>query len=110
MSGVTLNHEPANTKNTYWMVTAMFDPVLDWPKEKLMDAFSAEGIDTRPFFHPLSSLPAYDGQAEALTARKRNEVSCRLSPWGINFPSALCLKREQVQSVADTLRRILRVT
>lgn len=110
MSGVTLNHEPANTKNTYWMVTAMFDPALDWPKEKLMDAFNAEGIDTRPFFHPLSSLPAYDGQAEALMARKRNEVSCRLSPWGINFPSALCLKREQVRNVADTLRRILRVT
>ena len=110
MSGVTLNHEPANTKNTYWMVTAMFDPALDWPKEKLMDAFGAEGVDTRPFFHPLSILPAYDGQAEALAARKRNEVSYRLSPWGINFPSALCLKREQVRSVADTLRRILRVT
>ncbi len=107
MSGVTLNHEPANTKNTYWMVTAMFDPVLDWPKEKLMDAFSAEGIDTRPFFHPLSSLPAYDGQAEALAARKRNEVSYCLSPWGVNLPSALCLEQEQVQRVVDTLRRIL---
>ncbi len=107
--GLTLNQEPNNTKNTYWMVTAVIDPALDWPKERLMAVLDTEGIDSRPFFHPLSSLPAYDGQAEALAARKRNEVSYRLSPWGINFPSALCLTRAQVQRVADTLRRILGV-
>jgi perosamine synthetase len=107
VEGITLNHEPANTKNTYWMVTALLDPMLEWPKEKLMAALDAEGINSRPMFHPLSSLPAYDGQAEALAARTRNEVSYRLSPWGINLPSAMNLTREQVQRVADTLRRLL---
>ena len=72
-----------------------------------MVALDKEGIASRPMFHPLSSLPAYDGQAEALAARKRNEVSYRLSPWGINLPSAMNLTREQVQRVADTLRRLL---
>ena len=105
--GLTLNHEPANTKNTYWMVTAVLDPMLEWPKEKLMVALDKEGIASRPMFHPLSSLPAYDGEAEALVARKRNEVSYRLSPWGINLPSAMNLTREQVQRVTDTLRRLL---
>ena len=107
VNGLTLNHEPTNTKNTYWMVTALIDPTLDWPKEKLMEALDAEGIDSRPFFHPLSSLPAYDGQAEALVARKRNEVSYRLGPWGINLPSAMNLTHEQVQRVVDTIRRLL---
>ncbi|HIG80253.1 MAG TPA: DegT/DnrJ/EryC1/StrS family aminotransferase [Verrucomicrobiales bacterium] len=107
VEGITLNHEPANTKNTFWMVTAVLDPMLEWPKEKLMAEFDAEGIDSRPMFHPLSSLPAYDGQAEAVVARKRNAVSYRLSPWGINLPSAMNLTRAQVQRVADTLRRIL---
>ena len=107
VGGVTLNHEPANTKNTYWMVTALLDPMLEWPKEKLMAALDAEGIDSRPVFHPLSSLPAYEGHAEAAVARKRNESSYRLSPWGINLPSALCLTREQVQRVVKTLRQIL---
>ena len=109
VEGLTLNHEPANTKNTFWMVTAVLDPMLEWPKEKLMAALDAEGIDSRPMFHPLSSLRAYDGQAEASVARKRNQVSHRLSPWGINLPSALNLTREQVQRVAETLRRILGV-
>ena len=104
--GLMLNHEPDNTKNTYWMVTAVLDPMLEWPKEKLMVALDKEGIASRPMFHPLSSLPAYDGEAEALVARKRNEVSYRLSPWGINLPSAMNLTREQVQRVTDTLRRL----
>ena len=107
VEGITLNHEPANTKNTFWMVTAVLDPMLEWPKEKLMAEFDAEGIDSRPMFHPLSSLPAYEGQAEAAVARKRNAVSYRLSPWGINLPSAMNLTYEQVQRVAETLRRIL---
>ena len=58
-----------------------------------MAALDAEGIDSRPMFHPLSSLPAYDGQVEAAVARKRNAVSYRLSPWGINLPSAMNLTR-----------------
>jgi perosamine synthetase len=107
VEGITLNHEPANTKNTFWMVTAVLDPMLEWPKEKLMAEFDAEGIDSRPMFHPLSSLPAYEGQAEAAVARKRNAVSYRLSPWGINLPSAMNLTREPVQRVTETLCRIL---
>jgi len=107
VEGLTLNHEPANTKNTYWMVTAVLDPMLEWPKEKLMAALDAEGIDSRPMFHPLSSLPACEGRAEAKAAWKRNGISYRLSPWGINLPSAMNLTREQVQRVTDTLRRII---
>ena len=107
--GIFMNHEPANTKNTFWMVTAVLDPMLEWPKEKLMAALDVEGIDSRPMFHPLSSLPAYDGQVEAAVARKRNAVSYRLSPWGINLPSAMNLTLEQVQRVVETLRRILGV-
>ena len=107
VEGVTLNHELPNTKNTYWMVTAILSSSLDWPKEKLMAALDAEGVGSRPFFHPLSSLPAYDGQAEALIVKKRNQTSYRLSPWGINLPSALCLSHDQVNRVVATLGRLI---
>ena len=72
-----------------------------------MAALDLEGIDSRPFFHPLSSLPAYDGQEEALVAKKRNQTSYRLSPWGINLPSALCITHDQVKRVVATLVRII---
>ncbi len=106
---ITLNHEPAGTKNSYWMVTAQIDPALGWSKEKLMAALSGQGIDSRPFFNPLSSLPAYDGRREALAAQRRNMVSHRLAPWGINLPSASCLKQAQVEHVARTLCEVLDV-
>ena len=103
VEGITLNYEPFNVTNTYWMVTALIDPVHGLKKEELMAQLEGEGIDSRPMFHPLSSLPAYEGQAEAVIARQRNKVSYRLSPCGINLPSALCLDRLQVQRVAKTL-------
>jgi perosamine synthetase len=107
VEGITLNAEPAGSKNTYWMVTAVLDPKFGWPKEKMMEALDKEGIDSRPMFYPLSSLPAYVGQAEAALAAQRNEVSYRLSPWGINLPSALCLDRLQIERVVKTLCRLL---
>ena len=107
VNGVQLNHEPGNTKNSYWMVTAVLEPKLGWPKEKLMGALDKEGIDSRPMFYPLSSLSAYDGIFQSAKARDRNEVSYRITPWGINLPSALCLKEGQVQRVVDALIQIL---
>lgn len=107
LPGVTLNYEAPGTQNTYWMVTAALAPALGLRKERLMELLAAEGIDCRPFFHPLSSLPAYAESAEAQAARARNSVSYALSPFAINLPSALNLTRAQVHRVAATLRAVL---
>lgn len=107
LPGVTLNYEAPGTQNTYWMVTAALAPTLGLRKERLMELLAAEGIDCRPFFHPLSSLPAYAGSAEAKAARARNSVSYTLSPFAINLPSALNLTRAQVHRVAIALRAVL---
>jgi len=107
LPGLTLNYEDRRTKNTYWMVTAILDERFGLKKDRLMELFSAEGIDCRPFFHPLSSLPAYEQQPQAAAARARNHNSYSLSPRAINLPSALNLTRDQVARVCHTVRRIL---
>jgi perosamine synthetase len=99
-----LNAEPAGTFNTFWMVTIVLDPDDRIEKRTLMDLLSDEGIDCRPFFHPLSSLPAYDGRQEAATARRRNQISYGLSPYGINLPSALSLDADQVHRVCEAVK------
>lgn len=108
LPGIQLNQEAPNTKSVYWMVTAVLDPGFDLPKVKLMEQLSGQGIDTRPFFHPLSSLPAYQSSPEAAKARERNHASYRISPWGINLPSGLNLGRQDVQRVAHSFKAILR--
>jgi perosamine synthetase len=105
--GIALNREEAQGRNSYWMVTVILDPSYGLRKEQLMDLLSSEGIDSRPFFHPLSALPAYQGNAAAQRWRARNQVSHALSPYGLNLPSGLNLTADQVARVAATLTRIL---
>jgi perosamine synthetase len=104
---LTLNSEAPDVKNTYWMVTAIVDPSLGVTKNELMESMSQSGIDCRPFFHPLSSIPAYEKTAQAAEARARNKTAYELSPYGINLPSALNLTPEQVAYVCDQFKKCL---
>jgi perosamine synthetase len=106
--GIMLNYEVPGTKNTYWMVTAVLDASLGLEKERLIGLLSDRGIDSRPFFYPLSSLPPYEHSEQARHARQRNRVSYRLSPYGVNLPCALNMTQEKVHYVCDTLKEILR--
>jgi perosamine synthetase len=107
LSEITLNFEPPETKNSYWMVTALFDKATGLDKTVVMEFLKERAIDSRPFFHPLSALPAYAGLPSAQEAQKRNRVAYDLGVRGVNLPSALCLTREQVQRVCSVLRELI---
>ena len=105
--GITLNYEAPQTKNAYWMVTAIIDEKFGLQKEAIMSLLSRKAINSRPFFYPLSSLPAYEGLPQAKKAKEKNANAYRISPYGLNLPCSLMITREQVQYVCDTLRSIL---
>jgi perosamine synthetase len=107
IAGVALNPEPPGTLNSYWMSTVVLDVALDLPKQRLMELLGERGIDSRPFFHPLSSIPAYRHLPGAADFQSRNTTSYRIAPHGVNLPSALCLNREDVLRVCSALRDIL---
>lgn len=102
-----LNPMPAGADIVPWMVTALFTHGTGLTKEVVGAALGGQGIDTRPFFHPLSSIPAYAGQPPSIGAQERNPVSYDLSPRAINLPSALRLDEADVDAVASALRRLL---
>jgi perosamine synthetase len=104
---VLLNAEPEGVRSSFWMSTAVLDPVLGVTKEQLGEALSERGIDSRPFFHPLSSLPAFAGTASAERGPERNPVAYALSPYGINLPSALSLTEEQIDAVCAAVRDVV---
>jgi perosamine synthetase len=107
VDGITLNAEPPGTRNTFWMVTIVLDPKLGWNKTQLMERLSQYSIDTRPFFHPLSSIPAYEDSKQAHIAQQRNKVAYGLSPYAINLPSALSLGREEINAVCRVVKSVL---
>lgn len=100
---LTWNAEPDGTLNSMWMTTAIVDASVGLTKEALAAELAADDIHTRPFFSPLSSLPAYRGLPAALEACERNPVARQLGRFGINLPSALRISEEEVDVVCEAL-------
>jgi perosamine synthetase len=109
VNNLTLNYEAKDVKNSYWMVTIILDEKLGIDKYRLIALMKERNIDCRPFFHPLSVLPAYACLGGAKQAEVQNPVSYRISPYGVNLPSGLSMTEEKVKYVCDTLIDILNI-
>ncbi|MFC5528931.1 DegT/DnrJ/EryC1/StrS family aminotransferase [Cohnella yongneupensis] len=105
IADLTLNCEHPGTKNTYWMVTVVVNSERNIKKEYLMDQLAQKNIDTRPFFHPLSSIPAYADVPRR--AKEENPVSYAISPYGINLPCGMNITQDQVRYVCSQLVNII---
>ncbi|MFP6764969.1 MAG: DegT/DnrJ/EryC1/StrS family aminotransferase [Planctomycetaceae bacterium] len=107
LPGVSLNATLPGTRNSYWMSTIVLDSSFGIGKQEFASELALRGVETRPFFHPLSSIPAYEQTEEAAKARKRNVTSYRVSRCGVNLPCGLSLTREQADFVSDQVRAVL---
>ncbi len=104
---LTLNHEPGGVYNTYWMTTILLSEDLKHERDSVMQKLASRGIDTRPFFHPLSSLPAFEGLPQSSCAKDGNIHAYSVSPRGLNLPSGLNLKESDIDYICSTLTDIL---
>ena len=77
---LTMNPQPLGTKNGYWMPTIVVNDDFLFDRERLLGDFSADNIDGRVFFWPLSKLPMFDSKPE-------NKVSYNLYNRAVNLPS-----------------------
>ncbi len=101
---VAINQALPGSRSTWWMTTVVLAEELNVTTPVLMERLAAMRIDSRPFFHPLSSLPAYAGLASVEGARERNPVAYRLAPRGINLPSGYNMDEGRVDRVCRALR------
>jgi perosamine synthetase len=104
-TGGSLNPDVPGLHNSYWMTTVVLDRDIGLTKEALVPHLRKNGIDARPFFYPLSAIPAFYDTFHAATARARNVNSHSISPYGINLPSALALERPDVLQACVVLRK-----
>lgn len=108
LDGVQLNTEGVGNHNTYWMTNIVVDKELGVSTKQLMDYFSDYGVDTRPFFPPLSSLQAFAKYGDQVAAAKAtNTVAYDFASRSINLPSALMLEEQHVDRVCALLRTFL---
>ena len=99
LPGVTLPVELPGCTNVYWMFSVLVDPPFPLTRDELIVALRAHGIDSRPFFHPLDTLPPY-------AATDPRPIALSLSARGLNLPSSPSLTDEQIDYICGIIRRL----
>ena len=89
------------------MTTVVLDPAIGLSKETVIRHLAAKQIDSRPFFHPLSRIPAYRQTPAAVQARVANTIAYTISPYGVNLPCGLSITEAQVDFVCAALREVI---
>jgi perosamine synthetase len=105
VAGITLNAERAGAKSVFWMVSLILPPALE--RDEVAAALREAGVDTRPFFVPMSELPHLSGYRAVGMSGSGCPVSARLSRRGLNLPSGCTLEPDDVSFVCSALRRVL---
>jgi perosamine synthetase len=99
--GITLPCELPGCTNVYWMYSVLVGEAFPLSRDSLMLRLREQGIDSRPFFHPLDTLPPYRSCEPCPTA-------LQLGRTGVNLPSAPSLTDEQVAYICACIRRLAR--
>ena len=103
-----LNPELPWAKSSYWMVCALLPRGIS--QEDFMSELRSKGIDTRPFFHPIHTLPPYQGLYREVSS---NGNGCpkaeNLAKRGINLPSSTKLSQADVEQITDIIKNTLKI-
>lgn len=86
-------------KSVYWLYSILVKNSL---RDKIIQHLERQGIETRPFFYPVHTLPPY----------KRNltlPVAEQLSATGLNLPSGPRLSRSEIQEIVRYMRTCIQI-
>jgi perosamine synthetase len=97
--GVRLNRVKNWAKSAFWMVCLEVDWFDETRRDAFMQRLRARGIDTRPYFCTLSSMPMYKQEPFPVAARK--------SRTGINLPSFFDLTKKDVARICGAVNELL---
>ncbi len=88
-----------SAQSIFWMYSILAPSQT--VRDDLMRKLQMRGIDTRPFFHPMSSLPPFAG------CKVDTPVSYELSERGLNLPSGPLLTESEIDFIAEAVREAL---
>jgi perosamine synthetase len=103
---VDFNAEPEGVFNSVWITAMLIGKSHNLTKLEVMKKFEDMGLPSRPFFYPLSSLPAYPGMESVY--RSLNPRAYDICSRGINLPGSLIITEEQIDIICDALHKILK--
>ena len=96
---VRLNRVKNWAKSAFWMICLEVDWLDEPRRDSFMQALRTRGIDTRPYFCTMSSMPMYKQQPLPVAAAK--------SQIGLNLPSYYELTKSEVQRIGSNVNDLL---
>ena len=96
---VRLNRVKNWAKSAFWMICLEIDGFDEAGRDAFMQKLKARGIDTRPYFCTMSSMPMYQQKPLPVAARKAQT--------GLNLPSFYELTKQDVQRIGAAVNEIL---
>jgi perosamine synthetase len=98
--GLRLNREAPGTTNSFWMICAEFEGADAAERDAICADLRTRGVDTRPYFYPMSDMPYLEGPANTPVA---HAVSAR----GVNLPTYLELTDTDLDAICGVIRDVL---
>lgn len=96
-SGLVFHNETnQDSFHTYWMCSILVK--IPEQRDHLRAHLLQEGIETRPLFYPIHTMPMYSSKYE------RHKVAENLGWRGINLPSYPSLEKENIIEISQLIR------
>ena len=103
VKAVTLQPEMPWASNVYWLTSLVLDDDAQISRDVLQEELAKAGIETRPFFYPIHTLPMY----APISSPLKFPVAESLSRRGINLPSSALLSENEIIFIANQIASLL---
>jgi perosamine synthetase len=97
---IVVHAESDGTTHSYWMCSILVNDPMD--RDPLREHLANEGIETRPVFYPVHTMPMY------ATRFQRHPVAEDIGWRGINLPSWPGLSDRDITDICGCIRRYRR--
>jgi perosamine synthetase len=99
VKGITLPIERENVENCFWLYSILVEEEYGITRDALIQRLNQEKIEARPFFMPIHDMPPYKDCTHGDLS-----VTKDLYARGINLPSSVGLKKEDIEKVCEIIR------
>ena len=96
VSGLSINRTKTGMTNSYWMICLEIEGLNEASRDILMFKLKSRGIDTRPYFYPMSSMPHLE-----IYTLSDTPVTKKISDKGLNLPTYIGLKKADIDYICQ---------
>ena len=104
IQNVRILEEAEWAKSVYWMVCFEIETFTEEKRGAFMQELKAEGVDTRPYFYPISMMPMYKDCGRI----QQNQITYEVYKKGVNLPTYYELTEEDVRWISEKVKKVIR--